>query len=149
MKFLVEVVSHKISTWNGILIIVQVNRYLGFKCTFRAQIASSKIRFQNQMNNREDPDPVRKGTGSSDLYTEYVYRENRNSLPVVYYENMTHTLRLRQSALLSRHVKDEEDDSTAPVSVLDIQVNAVRRTTGTLSMKYHCNGIFSWLCCIS
>ena len=32
------------------------------------------------MNNREDPDPVRKGTGSSVMYTKYVYRENRNSL---------------------------------------------------------------------
>ena len=80
MDFLVEVVSHKINAWNGILIIVQVIVYLGFKCTFRAQIASIKITFRKHMNNREDPDPVRKGTGSSVMYTKYVYRENRNSL---------------------------------------------------------------------
>ena len=65
---------------DGILVSGKVNGYLGFKCTFRAQIASNKIRFQNQMNNREDPDPVRKGTGSLVIYTKYVYRENRNSL---------------------------------------------------------------------
>ena len=35
------------------------------------------------MNNREDPDPVRKGTGSLVVYTKYVYRENRNSLLIV------------------------------------------------------------------
>jgi hypothetical protein len=66
-----------VSAWkwlDGILVIVQVHRYLGFKCTFRAQIASSKIRFQNQMNNREDPDPVRKGTGSSIMYTSTRYK---------------------------------------------------------------------------
>ena len=80
MEFLVEVVTNRINTWNGILIIVQVNGYLGFKCTFRAQIVSSKIRFQNQMDNREDLDPVRKGTESSVMHTKYVYRENRNSL---------------------------------------------------------------------
>ena len=81
MEFLVEVVQNRINAWNGILFSVKVNGYLGFKCTFRAQIvASSKIRFQNQMNKREDPDPVRKGTGPSVMYTKYVYRENRNSL---------------------------------------------------------------------
>jgi hypothetical protein len=39
------------------------------------------------MNNREDPDPVRKGTGSSVMFAKYVYRENRNSIiriPVQY-----------------------------------------------------------------
>ena len=80
MKFLLEVVTNRINTWNGILFSVKVNGHLGFKCTFRAQIASSKIRFQNQMNNREDPYPVRKGTGSSVMYTKYAYRQNRNSL---------------------------------------------------------------------
>jgi hypothetical protein len=35
MEFLVEVViSHKINTWNGVLIIVQVIVYLGFKRTW-------------------------------------------------------------------------------------------------------------------
>ena len=81
MEFLEEVVTNRINTWSGILFSVKVNGYLGFKCTFQAQIAPSKIRFQNQMNNREDPDPVRKGTctGSSVMYAKYVYRENRNS----------------------------------------------------------------------
>ena len=80
MEFLVEVVTNRINTWNGILFSVKVSGYLGFKCMFRAQVASSKSRFQNQMNNREDPDPVRKGTGSWIMYRKYVYRENRNSL---------------------------------------------------------------------
>ena len=83
MEFLMEVVTIRINMWNGILSSVEVNGYLGFKCTFQAQIASIKITFQNHMNNREDPDPVRKGTGTSVMYTrsaKYVYRENRNSL---------------------------------------------------------------------
>ena len=81
MELLVEVVTDRINTWYGILFSVKVNGHLGFKCTFRAQIASSKIRFKNQMNKREDPDPVRKGTGSLVMYTKkYMYRENRNSL---------------------------------------------------------------------
>ena len=81
MEFLVEVVANRISTWNGILFSVKVNGYLGFKCTFRAQIGFIKITFQNHMNNREDPDPVRKGTGSSVMYSKYVFFcENRNSV---------------------------------------------------------------------
>ena len=80
MEFLVEVVTNRINTWNGILFSVKVNGYLGFKCTFQDQIASIKITFQNHMNNRDDLDPVRKGTGSSVMYTKYVYRKNRNSL---------------------------------------------------------------------
>ena len=93
MEFLVEVVTNKINTWNGILFSVKVNVHLGFKCTSRAQIASSKIRFQNQMNNREDPDPVRKGTGSSVMYTKYVYRENRNSLIELLEQHDSHMVR--------------------------------------------------------
>ena len=72
MEFLVEVVTNRINTWNGILFSVKVNGYSGFKCTFLAQIASIKITFQNHMNNREDPDPVRKGTGSSVMYISFI-----------------------------------------------------------------------------
>jgi exopolysaccharide biosynthesis protein len=85
MEFLVEVVSHKINTWNGILSSVQVNVYLGFKYTLRAKIACIKIAFRNQINAIEDPDPVRIGNGSSIAYIWNVYRENRNSLIILNY----------------------------------------------------------------
>ena len=39
-----------------------------------------EIAFRNHLNNTEDPDPVRRGTGSSVMYTKNVYRENRSSL---------------------------------------------------------------------
>ena len=66
MEFLVEVVvTNRINTWNEILFSVEVNGYLGFKCTIRPEIASKKNTFLDQTSNTENPDPVRKGTESS------------------------------------------------------------------------------------
>ena len=69
MEFLVvEVVTNRINTWNGILSSVKVNVYLGFKYTLQAKIALIKIAFRNQINAIEDPDPVRMGNGSLIAY---------------------------------------------------------------------------------